>query len=211
MTPAPKSLGKRQQARREELVEQLLPIVEDLLDRPTSYLELPLEEIISRAGLGRSTFYRYFTDKNDLLLAISEPALDDILRAALGPWELGPTVTRAQLVKAMQTTVDSYRPHIALMNAMVEVSAYDARVKEKFLAGFGAAHAGIAERIAQGQADGYIRADVDADETAGWLTWMAERGMYQLVAHANNAKRDRLVDNFAGILWYAIYAGVDDT
>lgn len=200
-------LDRRQAARRADLVDVLLPVVERLLESQPSYLELRVEEIIRSGGIGRSTFYRYFYDKNDLLLAIAEPAMGAIFDAALAPWQLGPDTRRQELTQAIRRTIDAYRPHIALMNAMVEVSAYDARVKDKFVAGFGTVHTAIAQRISQGQLDGYFRRELDADETAGWVTWMAERGMYQLVPQADDAKLERLVTSFSDIVWFTFYDG----
>ena len=117
-------LERRHAARRGEMVQRLLPIVEELLaDGEISYLELKVEEIIRHAELSRSTFYRYFEDKFDLLLALSEPALADILRTASRPWELPPNASRADLSLEIRRSLERYRPHISLMTAMLAVSA----------------------------------------------------------------------------------------
>lgn len=197
----------RQALKREEVVYRLLPVVEGLLKEGDSYSALKVEQIIGRAGMARSTFYRYFDDKAALLLALSEPALADVVMAARGPWELGPDATREDLEQAMRATIAVYQPHIALLNAMIELSAYNPAVGDRYLAGFEVARAFIADKIRDGQTGGYMRADLIPDETAAWLTWMAERGMARLIPNADSQQIDRLVAAFTSLLWHAVYVG----
>jgi hypothetical protein len=49
--------------------------------------------------------------------------------------------------------------------------------------------------------------DLDPQRTAAWLTWMAERGLYQLVAPAGPAAAERLLDALTDITWNTLYAG----
>ncbi|MEA2172363.1 MAG: TetR/AcrR family transcriptional regulator, ethionamide resistance regulator [Solirubrobacteraceae bacterium] len=196
---------QRHAVRRERIVGELLPIVEDLL-AAAPYFELKVEQIIQRAGMARSTFYRYFQDKGELLLAVSEPAIADILAAASRVWELPADATREDLETTMRNVIVQYRPHTPLMQAMVETSAYDAAVRAAFQGAWSAARASQADHIRHGQAEGWIRPELDPEETSGWLVWMAERGMYQLVPGADDAALDRLSRSFAAILWHTLYA-----
>jgi AcrR family transcriptional regulator len=197
--------ARRHEARKQELVERILPMVEELLERAGGYVHLAVEEILQNAGLSRSTFYRYFQDKNDLLIALSGPALREIRAVAVGTWELGPDVTFAQFEAELHRTLEAYRPHVALMSALVEVSTYDARVKELFGGFFAEIRAAIAAHIRLEQKRGMVRDGIDADATAGWITWMAERGMNQLVPSAGAATRRKLATSLATIVWYGVY------
>jgi AcrR family transcriptional regulator len=197
--------ARRFAARKREIVERILPVVEQLLVERGGYGNLTVEEIAGGAGMSRSSFYRYFRDKHELLIAVSAPALEEIMRAAMRPWELGSEVTRARLEAELLRTMDEYRPHIPLLAAMIEASTYDASAREYFLAGFAQIRAALAERIADGQRQGYIHRDLPAAETAGWITWMAERGMTELVAAADPATLERLAASLAAIVWRAIY------
>jgi AcrR family transcriptional regulator len=196
---------RRHAARRREIVERILPAVEELLQRG-SYSTLTVEDILATSGVSRATFYRHFKDKSDLILALSEPALEDVRTAAIRPWDRGDAPTRAELQAVLREHFDIYRPHIPLLNALVEVSQSDPVVRERFQQGFAEVQRAIAEHIVEGQRSGYIRADVLADETAAWITWMAERGMSQLVATADEAGRDRLADSLAAMVWHSVYA-----
>jgi TetR/AcrR family transcriptional regulator, ethionamide resistance regulator len=200
--------ARRHEARKRELVERILPLVEELLEAAGGYVHLKVEDILQSASLSRSTFYRYFKDKNELLLALSEPALREIRTVALRTWELGPDVTFSQFEAELYKTMEAYRPHVALMSALVEVAAYDARVKELFNGFFENLRLAIAAHIRLEQKRGVVRAGIDADAAAGWITWMAERGMNQLVPTADAAGRRKLATSMATIVWHGVYDGV---
>jgi AcrR family transcriptional regulator len=197
--------ARRHAARRRELIERSLPEVEALLARGGGFLNVTLEEILASAGMSRTSFYRYFTDKNELLVALIEPVIADVLLAAARPMLIAPPVTLGELERVMRETIAIYAPHVDLLGAMVEVAAYDSVVNARFRAGFDAASAQIAEGIRSGQRDGYIRTTLHPDEMAGWITWMSERGMSQLVRGADDATLDRLASSVAAILWHTFY------
>jgi TetR/AcrR family transcriptional regulator, ethionamide resistance regulator len=199
--------ARRHEARKRELVERILPTVEELLETAGGYVHLTVEEILQSAGMSRSTFYRYFKDKNELLLALSEPALREIRTLALRTWELGPEVTFAQFEAELYNTMEAYRPHVALMNALVEVSTYDARVQQLFTGFFEEIRVAIAAHIRMEHKRGKVRRGIDADAAAGWITWMAERGMNQLVPAAEAGTRRKLATSMATIVWYGVYDG----
>jgi AcrR family transcriptional regulator len=196
---------RRHEARKRELVERILPMVEELLEESGGYVHLKVERILQTAAMSRSTFYRYFKDKNDLLLALSEPALQEIMVAALRPFQLGSDVTFAQFEVELFRAMEAYRPHVALMNALVEVSTYDAAVKERFNGFFADVRAAIAHHIRQVQKQGLVRDGIDPGAAAGWVTWMAERGMNQLVPSADAAARRKLATTMATIVWHGVF------
>jgi AcrR family transcriptional regulator len=201
--------ARRHEARKRELVERILPMVEELLEAAGGYVHLKVEDILQNAGMSRSTFYRYFKDKNELLLALSVPALQEIRSAALRTWQLGPEVSFSQFEAELYQTMEAYRPHVALMSALVEVATYDPRVKELFSGFFEELRAAIADDIRQEQKRGLVRRGIDPNAAAGWITWMAERGMNQLVPSADAAGRRKLATSMATIVWHGVYHGAE--
>jgi hypothetical protein len=65
----------------------------------------------------------------------------------------------------------------------------------------------VAEHIRTGQQSATVRDDVDPDPVASWLTWMTERGLYQLAAPADGVALDRLSESLTAIIWNTLYEG----
>ena len=194
--------ARRRAALRAEIVDRLLPIAEQLLEGEESYLAFKVERIIEQAGIARSTFYRYFNDKNELLIALSAPALADITAIGTRPWTRSDLDSRDDLASAVHETFEVFSRHATILSALVEVSAYDPAVKDAFLAGWNAARDRGAAAIEAGQASGHFRSDLHPRETASWFLWMAERGMYQLLPGATTEERRRLEESMTAIIWH---------
>ncbi len=195
-------------ARRGEIARRLLVAVEKLLADGESFTEVSVERLVGEAGVSRSTFYVYFEDKGDLLQVLTEDVMTEVIDAARGWWELPPEADRADVEAAMRVIGAAYRGHMTLMAAVVEASSYDARVRERFGELIQLARGEVASHIAEGQRRGFVRRDVDAEPVAGWLTWMAERGLYQLVRLADDeAGVERLTGALTAIVWNTLYQG----
>jgi AcrR family transcriptional regulator len=197
--------ARRHEARKHEIVERVLPVVEHHLQRAGSYAALRLEDVFRDALLSRSTFYRYFRDRCDLLLALIPPVLEDVRRAAIRPFDRDAAPTLVALQAELRRNFDIYRPHIPLLNALAEASYSTPRVSEQFERGFDEVRSAIAERLANGQRAGFVRPELLPDETAAWITWMAERGMSRLVSGADPERVNRLAESLAAMVWHAVY------
>jgi AcrR family transcriptional regulator len=195
-------------ARRDEIGRRLLVAVETLLAEGESFTEVSVERLVGEAQISRSTFYVYFEDKGDLLQALTTDVMSEVIDAARAWWELPPEADRADVEAAMRGIVAAYRGHTTLMAAVVEASSYDARVRARFGELMVLSRRELAAHIADGQRRGFVRADVDPEPVAGWLTWMAERGLYQLVRFAGDeASVERLSRALAAIVWNTLYDG----
>lgn len=195
----------RRAARRVDIAAQLVGPVEELLAGGRSFADLTVDEIIERSAIPRSTFYYNFREKAELLVAISETATREIVEASYALYGLGPDVTREAFGRQVRKTVETWTPHVPLMNAVAETATSSPRVREQFVAGWEAARQGVAQHIRNGQADGTLRAELDPEHHAAWLTWMAERGMSQLVHPASPRQRRALADALADIVWTVLY------
>ncbi|MCW3012495.1 MAG: TetR family transcriptional regulator [Solirubrobacterales bacterium] len=201
-----KSSSSRQ-ARREAIVKQMLGVVEELLSEGESFTELSVERLIGSAGISRSTFYVYFEDKGTLLLALAEDVVQQLVGSAQAWWELPPTATKADVEAALRGTADVFREHAAIWSSLVDASSYDQKVRASFRAVVDNAAAGLAKHIKDGQKSGSVVAGLDPKRTAEWLTWMTERGLYQLLAEATDAETTKSVRAQADIVWNTLYAG----
>jgi len=137
MTLSPQTVSaRRQQARRREIVDRLLPVVEARMRELGSYANLRVDDLLPDALLSRSTFYRYFQDKNELLIALAEPVFHDVRTAAIRPWERRTAPTQAELQAELRHTFDLYLPHLPVINALVEASYAAPSVRALYEGGF---------------------------------------------------------------------------
>src|SRR3954449_6809724 len=97
-------------SRRDEVRARLLAVVERLLAEGESFTEISVERMVAEAGMARSTFYVYFTDKGDLLRAWFARITDELRAAATGWWELHPPLGFHDVRAALATIVAAYRP-----------------------------------------------------------------------------------------------------
>jgi AcrR family transcriptional regulator len=192
--------------RRDEARRRLLGVVEKLLEEGESFTEISVERLVSEAGMSRSTFYVYFEDKGDLLRAWFAEITAELSDAASGWLTLGADATQADLRVALERVVKTYKPHTTLMAATYDAAAYDASVRELVEAMMDGNVAGLRKHIKAGQAGGSIDPSLPAAQTAAWLTWMAERGLHQLVRTASPAELEKLIDAYTGIVWNTLYA-----
>ena len=165
--------------------------MERLLGEGDTFTEISVERMVAEAGIARSTFYVYFEDKGDLLEAWFGEITAELRDAAAEWWRLGPTPAYPDLRAALAAIVSTYRPHTTLMAAMYDTAAYDAGVRDLVTAMMDENVAGLRKHIRTGQRDGFVDPSLPAGETAQWLTWMAERGLHQLVRTANDAELER--------------------
>lgn len=193
------------------MVAKLLPGVEALLADGASYTDLSVDDIIARTDVARSTFYYHFRDKGELLIAVSTDAIGQIVTVSEGLYRPELHRSRQKFTAAVQDTAATWLAHVPLMNALAEMAAYNPGVRDQFMSGWRTAKQRVADHIRDGQAAGFVRPDLHPDHVAGWLTWMAERGMALLVWPAPEEHSRHLVDSLATTVWHTLYADSGDT
>lgn len=103
------------------------------LVRERSYAELSIGEIMERAGIGRTLFYRHFDDLADLLLAVGSEAVDELYEAqvALAATRTDPAPDPARVREAIEVPVAVYSRRGPLLRALAEAAAADPMVEAK--------------------------------------------------------------------------------
>lgn len=198
---------KSRASRRAALVAKMMTVVEELIEAGESFAEVSVERLITGAGISRTTFYVYFEDKGVLLLALAEDVVTQLVGAAEVWWSLPPGAEEADLERALGGIMDVYRRHQRIWGALVDASAYDPNVRESFRGIVEQAADGLAAYIRRGQKEGHLRAGLDPDRTAAWLTWMTERGLYQRLPGASDAELKKLLRAQTDIVWFTLYEG----
>lgn len=184
----------------------MLSAVEEMLAEGETFTEVSVERLVARAGVARSTFYVYFADKGELLRGWLDDITGELDAIAKRWWSLGAAARREDLHEALRAVFDTYRPHTSLMAAAFDAAAYDPGVRESVMALMGHNSAGLRKHIRIGQRDGFIDESLPANEVALWLTWMAERGLHQLVRGTDDTGYAKFLDGYTAIVWNTLYA-----
>jgi TetR/AcrR family transcriptional regulator, ethionamide resistance regulator len=187
------------------LSRHFVGVVEGLVENGVRYADLSVEAIITAGGISRSTFYVYFDDKGDLLVAMARDVIGDLLADGASWWELPVDATSEDLRTALRVPIDTYRKHQTILGAIAETAAYDPRAQEQQQNLIDQVVAALTSYIGDAQAAGVADTHVDAARTAQWLIWMIERGLYQLVGTADDVEVERQLDALVEIVWRVVY------
>jgi AcrR family transcriptional regulator len=113
---------KRPRLSREEVRERLVEAATELV-RDRSFYELSVAEVMERAGIERTIFYRHFDDLADLMLRAATEAIEGLYEAQV---ELDAEREEGDLDAvraAIEPTVSVYRRHGPLLRALTEAGA----------------------------------------------------------------------------------------
>ena len=119
---------ERKKERRAAVQRRVMDATEQLLREGHAFGDLSIETIAARAGISRTTFYDYFADKRELLLALGATLISD----ALGDADLwlpngDPGATKAELRDLIRSLVQMYRHPVAI--AVIEATFCDMEIR----------------------------------------------------------------------------------
>lgn len=101
------------------------------LVRRRAYAELSVEDVMREAGLGRTIFYRHFTDLPDLIGQAGREAVDELFEAERALASLGaPDDAAIRIAEVIATAVSAFERHGPLLRAIAEAAAADARLAD---------------------------------------------------------------------------------
>jgi AcrR family transcriptional regulator len=189
------------------LSRHLTAVIEDLVRAGEPYSDLSVERIITAGGISRSTFYSYFDDKGDLLVAMAREVITDLVGVGHAWWNLPADATRADLREALRVPIDSYRAHATIFGAVTEAASYDTRVREQQQFLIDQVVDSLTEHLGRAQLLGSAEPGLDPRRTAQWTIWMFERGLYQLLSPAAPGEAEELLEAITTIVWRTFYAG----
>jgi AcrR family transcriptional regulator len=112
---------------REESRQRIVDAVAELV-RERSFAALTVDEVMARAGIGRTLFYRHFDDLAELLMRAGREAIEELFAAervlAEGRDGFGTETIREVIAAA----VGVYRRHGPILRAVSEAATVDERV-----------------------------------------------------------------------------------
>lgn len=187
--------------RRLALARHFIAAVAPLLDAGEKYADISVARLIEEVGVSRSTFYSYFDDKAALLVAMAEDVTMDLNEAGASWFDLSEASGPDDMRAALRPLFTTYREHRQILRAITDAAPHDG--------GIAALHAALVARATEGLRGhlASLDADIDVDRTSAWLVWMLERGLYQLVAGADDEELEKQLAVAADLIWRLVYAG----
>jgi len=133
-------IERKQRAARSRIIDAA-----DTLFAERDFDSVSVTDIAERAEVGRTTFFRHFADKTEVVFAKEQAMFDTITDAASEVWTLAQSVDSLagalnaleplvlQLCKQATSDVDAYQRHTLLVDAHEELRAREA-VKHQYIA-----------------------------------------------------------------------------
>ncbi len=150
--------------------DSILEATVQLLGRGVSYAEVSVAAIAAEASISRPTFYAYFVDKRDLMLALGA-RFERRTHVAADAWL---ELRDDDLHSTLRGVLEAFRGDHSTLRAIVEASTYDPEVAvfwREFHARFIEAVVERASELTPDRPAGAIRADAFA------LVWMTQRSL----------------------------------
>ncbi|HET8978666.1 MAG TPA: TetR/AcrR family transcriptional regulator [Solirubrobacteraceae bacterium] len=161
-----------QRRRRRDARRRILDSAQALLEEHPWHA-IPLEAIMTRAELTRTTFYRHFDDRELLLIALLQE-VGVHLDAAGEPWKRGAADPAGELRRNLTTLTSLFVDHGRLLQAISDASDRDSDLRGAYLRLADDLVATTAARIAA-EVQAGRSAVQDAEQVAAALVWMNER------------------------------------
>jgi TetR/AcrR family transcriptional regulator, ethionamide resistance regulator len=185
-------------AKREAVEADLLQAVNELLDEGASYTDLDVGRIAHRAGISRTAFYFYFADKRELLKRLTEDVVA-LLYEQADRWWSGSGDGRADLDTALRNAAGLWRANAPVLSAIVEVSGYDAEIREFWRAVIERFIEATTVRLQHEWGPGPHSPSAAA--TAHVLCWMTERIYYQALYEPGDRHWASVLDSLVSV-WH---------
>ena len=145
---------KRLQTKSERTRELILAsAIEFFWEHP--FRDLTVAELMSRVGVSRPTFYQYFSDLYELMVALMEGLRADILTAS-SPWFYGEGDLVLNLKLALEGLVNVCYERGPILRAVADAAVSDINLEKAWVAFLKSFDDAVAERIEQQQAQGLI-------------------------------------------------------
>ena len=196
----------RRRRRPEEAEQEILEAAERFL-RERPFHELTVDEIMSRTGLSRPSFYQYFRDRNELVIRLVDKVSAEIWPMS-NLWFQGVGDPAADLRRGYEGVTAVWAQHGPVLRAISDASTHDPVVDEAYRALMRRFIAATAERIRAETAAGRVRG-LDPDSTAEALIMMSERYLTEKLGRLPQADPGTVSESLSRIWLRTLYGRSD--
>jgi TetR/AcrR family transcriptional regulator, ethionamide resistance regulator len=193
--------------RRADVERRLVATLKRLMVDQPRFTDLTLVELLSETGISRTSFYKYFESKGDVLAAWFTDTVEQLL-AAPRPHTGPGAPCREDLRLTMQQVADVYRAELSLMAAVYETAAHDFDMRERLAEALKELEGRVRRHIVRGMREDWINPELDAPAMAIWIVSLCEAGLRHIIGPAAPAALPEAIAAGADMLWFTLYAPV---
>ncbi len=198
-------LTRRRRRKPEAAETEILDAAESFL-RQFPYREMTVDDVMSRTGLSRPSFYEYFRDRSHLIIKLSE-RINTQNQVLADRWFTHPDPVEG-LRHSTRELVQWYVTHGHLLRAMSDAAHSDEIVEASYRAAFESVIDATAERIREFISNGSTALPgLDPREVASALLWMNERFMIERLGRRPQADPEVVIETLVAI-WMRVLHGV---
>ncbi len=168
------------------------------------YVATRVDDIAARADVSHGTFYRYFDDKQDILIGLTQDTARALYGAAVAPLARPPTDPRDAVRQRLSAFFDAYSKEWDIARAWMQADGVHATVHEVRSRVRRSIVEGVAELLARDAQRGLLREDIDPGVAATAFVAMAEGFANQRLS-AGRSVADAEIDQLADYWSRAIY------
>ena len=200
---APSRQGNAPTAKRAAIEAALREATESLLAEGASFADLGVERIATEAGITRTAFYFYFSDKRELLMALTAD-VNELLLEQANLWWSGEGEPAVRLERALTNVARLFGEHAVLLKALGEVATYDEQVAQHWQHLIGQFLEATEQRILDEQATGLATCS-NPSATAFALTWMTEGVLSQQILQQGLPPDPQMIEALVEIWVRSVY------
>jgi AcrR family transcriptional regulator len=189
--------SRRRRRKPEAAESEILAAAENFL-KEFPFRDMTIDEVMTRTGLSRPSFYEYFRDRNHLVIKLTE-RLTQRNDAITEQWFSGQDPVE-DLRRTIRALVEMYVTHGHLLRALAEAANNDAKVEAVHRKMYASIIEATAQRIRGHIANGAIELNgLDPNEIAAALLWMNERYMIEKLGRRPQADPKLVADTLVAI------------
>jgi TetR/AcrR family transcriptional regulator, ethionamide resistance regulator len=195
----------RRRRRPEEAEREILDAAEELL-RGNRFSALTVDDLMSRTGLSRASFYVYFRDRHHLIMRLTDRIGGELFEMS-DRWLRGSGDPLEDARAAVEGVAAVYAEHGPVLRAIADAASDDRAVEAIYHGLVQRFIDATAKRIQEEIVNGRIN-PLDPVETAKALVWMNERYLTHSLGRLPQDSVDRVVQTLWAIWVRALYGSV---
>jgi AcrR family transcriptional regulator len=192
----------RRRRRPEEAEREILDAAEELL-RGARFSALTVDELMSRTGLSRASFYVYFRDRHHLIMRLTDRIGGELFEMS-ERWLHGSGDPVEDARAAVEGIAVVYAQHGPVLRAIAEAASHDQDVEAIYHGLIERFVVATTRRIEEEIGTGRIK-PLNARETARSLVWMNERYLLETLGSLPAEPVDGVVETLWTIWVRALY------